>query len=263
MPKDPQKPVNKPAADRTKAPVASFKLAAASARPITVEHQRVPPPRPERKRIHARRLLRRVPEGRERDFHSQTREIGYHLQFALPMGPRTTTDDIVLTTNSELTQPGSQQLASSVGEPSVAVKDKVVMYTGNWYAARSIDGGASFEYIDPFTAFPDPQGLGMCCDQVVNYIASIDTFVWLLQYGPKTGPDIDNLQRLAFAKTADVAAGRWRQAIARSTRAPAAQRGHGLRRGRHATHALVRLHTAVAALAAEATARAAALRRRR
>ncbi len=125
MPNDPKKPANKPAENQTKAPVATFKLAAASARPITVEHHTVPPTRPERKRIHARRLLRRVPEGRERDFHSQTREIGYHLQVAMPMGARATTNDIVVTTNSELTQPGSQHLASSVGEPSVAAKDKV------------------------------------------------------------------------------------------------------------------------------------------
>ena len=32
-------------------------------------------------------------------------------------------------------------------------------------------------------------------------------FVWLLQYGPEAG---DNIQRLAFAETADVARGRWK-----------------------------------------------------
>jgi hypothetical protein len=120
------------------------------------------------------------------------------------------TDDVRLVTNTELAQPGQQQLASSVDEPSVAANGPVVMYTGNWYAARSADGGQTFQYIDPFTAFPDPPNLGYCCDQVVNYIASIDTFVWLLQYGPKTGPEADNIQRLAFARSADVVAGRWR-----------------------------------------------------
>jgi hypothetical protein len=53
----------------------------------------------------------------------------------------------------------------------------------------------------------DPQGVTFCCDQVVNYIPSIDTFVWLMQYGPSTG---DNIQRLAFAKTDAVKQGQWR-----------------------------------------------------
>ena len=128
----------------------------------------------------------------------------------MPMGRRAASDDLVLAVNSELTGPATKQLASSVGEPSVAAKDNIVMYTGNWYAARSVDGGQTFQYLDPFTAFPDPPNLGMCCDQVVNYIPSIDTFVWLLQYGPKSGPDIDNIQRLAFARPSDVAAGHWR-----------------------------------------------------
>jgi hypothetical protein len=123
---------------------------------------------------------------------------------------RAATDDLTVVTNTALVQPGQQQLASSVGEPSMSINGQVVLYTGNWYAARSIDGGQTFQYIDPFSAFPNPPNLGFCCDQVVNYIASIDTFVWLLQYGPQAGPDADNLQRLAFAKSADVQAGRWR-----------------------------------------------------
>src|SRR5260370_39869168 len=54
----------------------------------------------------------------------------------------------------------------------------------------------------------DPEGVTFCCDQVVNYVPPpVDTFVWLLQYGPRSG---DNIQRLAFAKTDDVKAGRWR-----------------------------------------------------
>jgi hypothetical protein len=129
---------------------------------------------------------------------------------AVPAGMRGAGDELSLVVNTELAGPGQQQLASNVGEPSVAVNGDVVVYTGNWYAARSADGGNTFQYIDPFTAFPDPPNLGYCCDQVVNYLPSIDTFVWLLQYGPKTGPEADNIQRLAFASTADVVAGRWR-----------------------------------------------------
>src|SRR5260370_7556628 len=54
----------------------------------------------------------------------------------------------------------------------------------------------------------DPEGVTFCCDQVVNYVpAPVVTFVWLLEYGPRSG---DNIQRVAFAKTDDVKAGRWR-----------------------------------------------------
>ena len=92
--------------------------------------------------------------------------------------------------------------------PGTATNGSVVFYTGNWYAAVATDGGKTFKFIDPATAFPDPSPrVTFCCDQVVQYISKIDTFVWLLQYGPDTG---DNIQRLAFAKTADVAAGKWR-----------------------------------------------------
>jgi tetratricopeptide (TPR) repeat protein len=108
----------------------------------------------------------------------------------------------------ELTPPRSQKLVSVVS-PSVAVNDQVVVYTGNWYAARSTDGGQTFQYIDPFTVFPNPPNLGFGRSQVMNYIAAIDTFVWVLKYVPKSGPQADNILRLAFAKTDDVAAGRW------------------------------------------------------
>jgi hypothetical protein len=195
---------------RAKAEPRTFQLQALLQAPTQVQHLASPPAYPRRERIHPRRVLPRVKEGRERDFHSTTRELSAHLLQPLTSGLRASSDDVAIVTNAELTQPGQKQLASTVGEPSVAVNGQVVMYTGNWYAARSVDGGASFQYIDPFTSFPDPPNLGYCCDQVVNYISSIDTFVWLLQYGPKSGPEADNIQRLAFAKTADVAKGNWR-----------------------------------------------------
>lgn len=186
------------------------RLRAPSGKPVQVRHVDVPPPHARRERIHRRRVLPRVTEGRERQFHSTTREIAQHLQRALPAGVRAASDSVVIAANTALADPGQRQLASSVGEPSLAANGQVVVYTGNWYAARSADGGNTFQYIDPFTAFPDPPNLSYCCDQVVNYIPSIDTFVWLLQYGPKSGPEADNIQRLAFARTADVVAGRWR-----------------------------------------------------
>jgi hypothetical protein len=169
-----------------------------------------PAPFKRRENIHPRRILPRVREGKEREFHSVTPPTTLHHPIPRVFAaPRAAADDLVLLTSSELPEPGLQELASNVGEPSVAVNGDVVFYTGNWYAARSIDGGRSFEYPDPFKAFPDPPNLGFCCDQVVNYIASIDTFVWLLQYGPTSGPQADNIQRLAFATTDEVKAGQW------------------------------------------------------
>jgi hypothetical protein len=191
-------------------PPAAFRLSAPTREVIQVTHTQAPPPYQKRERIHPRRILPRVKEGLEREFHSSTREVAFHPPLAVSATMRAATDDLALVTNTELTGPGGQQLASNVGEPSVAVNGQVVFCTGNWYAARSADGGKTFQYVDPFTAFPDPPNLGYCCDQVVQYIAAIDTFVWLLQYGPKTGPEADNIQRLAFAKTADVVSGRWR-----------------------------------------------------
>jgi hypothetical protein len=83
-------------------------------------------------------------------------------------------------------QPGQQQTASNVGEPSAAFNADVAFYTGNWYAAMSSDGGRTFSFIDPAAAFAasDPPDSHFCCDQVVNYIPSIDTFVWLLPVRP-------------------------------------------------------------------------------
>src|SRR5216684_2513034 len=157
-----------------------FRLLAPAKKPLQVKHLDAPLRYARRERIHARRVLPRVKEGKERAFPSVTRAVAYRLQ---PVGRRATTDDLTLVTNTELTGPGQKQLASSVGEPSVSAANAVVMYTGNWYAARSVDGGQTFQYIDPF--------------------------VWLLQYGPKSGPEADNIQRLAFAQSADVATGHW------------------------------------------------------
>jgi hypothetical protein len=183
-----------------------IKLAMPSARPIEVKHLAQPMTFIKPKRIHPRRLLPLIKEGAEREFHSTTRQVTFHR--ALPaFAPLAASEEVVILTNSELTQPGTQQTASNVGEPSVAVNGQVVFYTGNWYAARSTDGGQTFTFIDPVSAFQNqnPPSSNFCCDQIVHYIPQIDMFVWLMQYGP----DTDNIQRLAFANTNDVQQGRW------------------------------------------------------
>lgn len=177
-------------------------LRAAAARPVVVRHLSAPPKINKPKRIHARRVLPFVPAGIEREFHSlNTRAIIHPAAAAQP--------DIQVVLNTAILEPGQKSTASNVGEPSLSANGQTVFFTGNWYAAVSFDGGNTFQFIDP-TSFQqpgDPAGVVFCCDQIVNYLPSIDTFVWLMQYGPSSG---DNIQRLAFAKTADVQNGKWR-----------------------------------------------------
>ena len=175
---------------------------------VLVTHLELPPTFQKPKRIHPRRVLPLIREGVERNFHSTSREAKYLAPRELVAPLEDASQDVVLFTNTALTGPGAKDTAANVGEPSAAANNNVVFYTGNWYAAMSSDQGKTFQYIDPASSFAasDPPNSHFCCDQIVNYIASIDTFVWLLQYGPDTG---DNIQRLAFATSSDVVAGRW------------------------------------------------------
>lgn len=197
MTDSPKKSKNAPAVSGK---ASSMTLRAAKA--VQVQHLDVPPKITRPKRIHPRRMLPFVREGVERQFHSLN--VRADIRQADEPG-----QDIQVVLNTELAQPGENHVAGNVGEPSVSINGDVVFYTGNWYAAVSIDGGKNFKFIDPnsMAQATDPDGVTFCCDQVVNYMPSIDTFVWLLQYGPSTG---DNIQRLAFAKTEDVKAGRWK-----------------------------------------------------
>jgi hypothetical protein len=203
----PKKTASKKRKGEVKKPgaIAEVRLHTPATRPIAVVHLDVPPTIERPKKIHPRHLLPLVPEGEERNIHSVTREAVIRPQ---PLAPLAAADEITIAKNTELTAPGKQRTASNVGEPSVAINGDVVFFTGNWYAAVSSDGGTTFKFIDPGSQFPNPApNVQFCCDQIVHYISKIDTFVWLLQYGPEEG---DNIQRLAFAKTADVVKGKWR-----------------------------------------------------
>ena len=175
----------------------------AGSKVVKVVHLDAPPKIQKPPKIHERRRPPLVQEGKERQVHSlNTRAIIHQVE---AVG-----QDINIILNTPLTEPGQNGTAGSVGEPSCSINGDVVFYTGNWYAAVSVDGGKNFKFIDPNSMAQqnDPAGVTFCCDQVVNYIPPpVDTFVWLLQYGPRSG---DNIQRLAFAKTDDVKAGVWR-----------------------------------------------------
>jgi len=95
-----------------------------------------------------------------------------------------------------LTSGGTNGTVSTVAEPSggTATGGCVVFVTANWAAAYSTDGGTTFTQLDPTTIFP-ADAVGFCCDQIVQYVPSIDRFIWLLQ---------GNGYRLAAARPADI-----------------------------------------------------------
>jgi hypothetical protein len=81
-------------------------------------------------------------------------------------------------------------------EPTAASFNDEVFVTGNVYASRSSDGGATWAFIDPFTSFPVPATGGpFCCDQVTLHERSRNLWLWLLQY--RSGPTGANIFRLA------------------------------------------------------------------
>jgi hypothetical protein len=76
-------------------------------------------------------------------------------------------------------------------DPSGARGGDVILYTFNTKAVLSLNGGVKYTLIDPSTIFPsaatkDAAGNwldgGLCCDQVIQYVPSIDRFIWLMQF---------------------------------------------------------------------------------
>ncbi|WP_026450737.1 hypothetical protein [Aequorivita capsosiphonis] len=78
----------------------------------------------------------------------------------------------------------------------------VIMLSGNWYVQYSTDGGQTFTTLNPTTIFPNTLAGGFCCDQVIQYVPSIDRFIWLLQYSSTTSGN--NAYRLASASPQDI-----------------------------------------------------------
>jgi hypothetical protein len=92
----------------------------------------------------------------------------------------------------------------TVGEPSAAASSTGLFLTGNWYATRSADKGATWQFLDPFGEFPSDRG-EFCCDQLVLWVPSQRMWVWLLQYSETGGT---NIVRIAVSRTA--APGTWK-----------------------------------------------------
>ncbi len=84
--------------------------------------------------------------------------------------------------------------SSSTNEPAVSQNGKYVFYTGNWYAARSTDGGQTFSYIDPFADFTN-----FCCDQDTVYDPARNMHLWYRQGSVPSGGGTQNEVKLGVS----------------------------------------------------------------
>lgn len=86
-------------------------------------------------------------------------------------------------------------LSNVAADISGSESGSIVLATGNWYAAYSTDAGTTFTSVDPTTIFDNTADGGFCCDQIIQYVPSIDRFIWLMQF--KTGTNGKNRVRVA------------------------------------------------------------------
>ena len=113
--------------------------------------------------------------------------------------------DITLIRNVGLDDTATSGDTSTVGEPSVDAVNRQLFVTGNWYASRSTDNGASWTHVDPFNALPSTAG-GFCCDQLTIHDDARGVWIWILQYSTANGT---NVFRLAATRDADFPTGGW------------------------------------------------------
>jgi hypothetical protein len=71
---------------------------------------------------------------------------------------------------------------SNVSEVSVAGVGRNMFATGNWWAARSTNGGNAWTYINPYADMGD-----FCCDQIVYYDKARNLTLWLKMGIPASG----------------------------------------------------------------------------
>jgi hypothetical protein len=89
--------------------------------------------------------------------------------------------DFAVFANTSLQVPITTAQTSLVNEPTVAQRNQLVFYTGNWYAARSANGGTNWSYINPQSDMPD-----FCCDQDTLYNPTSGIFIWYRMGRPQT-----------------------------------------------------------------------------
>jgi len=94
----------------------------------------------------------------------------------------------------------------TLGSPSLASMGTTIFYTGNWFAARSTDGGKTFTYTNPYTTFPTING-GFSGNQIANYAPAQDMMLWSLQYAKDSSSGTLRIARAIGS--ASVAANSW------------------------------------------------------
>jgi len=114
----------------------------------------------------------------------------------------------------EFNNEGTGNGVNMTPDVNAAANDNVVLYSFNSRAMLSLDGGSTFNTIDPTTIFPSgpindasgaPISGGFCCDQLIQYVPSIDRFIWFMQFiGTGGGLSGNNIIRIASASTADI-----------------------------------------------------------
>ena len=58
-------------------------------------------------------------------------------------------EDLVLFRNIPLTDADTAGQTGVVDEPSISNNGQQILVTGNWYASRSLDNGATWDYMSP------------------------------------------------------------------------------------------------------------------
>jgi hypothetical protein len=105
----------------------------------------------------------------------------------------------------------SNNFVSDGSEPAAANNGNTVFYTANWFAARSLDGGTTWSFLDPIKV--NFGSFNFCCDQDVVYDPTSNSFFWsrlgsanpsgvsTIMLDVLKGSDASDLCEYAFAPT--------------------------------------------------------------
>jgi len=96
---------------------------------------------------------------------------------------------------------------SNVMESSTDGKSRRLFYTGNFFAASSMNKGKNWSYLSAFSGFPD-----FCCDQVIIHDISRDIYLWLRMGAPDGNGE--NVFKLSVAFAAPFNTSYWTYTIA-------------------------------------------------